>query len=281
MLVRLAIRGIVLFFLLGLMGCSSMMYYPNRFKYFEPAKWGLRAEDVDFKDQEGLPLHAWWFDSKVSPAKGTFVFFHGNAENLTSHFAALTWLPEQGYNFLIFDYPGYGLSEGEPSPRGNVLAGQAALQWVHKNKDSRPLVVYGQSMGGIVALRTVQELRGEVPIRAVIADGTFDSFQAIARKKLSQSWITWWMQPFSYLFLSDAWAPDVAAISPTPLLVMHGKLDNVVNFEFGESLFQKAREPKKMLISEEGAHGNLFWIQGGKFRTELLQFIESQVIYSQ
>jgi fermentation-respiration switch protein FrsA (DUF1100 family) len=268
--------GFFVLAIIGFSGCSSLMYYPTKnLKFYDPQAFKLQEEDVDFKDQDGHELHGWWFKAQTENAKGTFVFFHGNAENLTSHFAALSWLPAAGYNFFIFDYPGYGLSSGEPGPRENVVAGEAAIRWVHQNKDQRPLIIYGQSMGGIVALRSIQELRREVPIQVVIADGTFQSFQRIARKKLSHSWVTWLFQPLSYVLLSDSWAPDVRQISPTPLIVMHGRQDPVVEFELGQELFQRALEPKEFIEVEEGLHGNLFRVQEGRYQREILAKIEA------
>jgi len=261
-------------FVFLLMGCSSLLYYPSQVQHYNPAKFGLKPEDVYFTNKENLKLHGWWFDSNVKPVKGTFVFFHGNGENLSSHFASLSWLPDAGYNYFIFDYPGYGQSEGAPGPYESVSSGQAALHWVHDNKDPSALIVYGQSMGGIVAMRTVIEEKNQIPIKAMIADGTFSSFQRIARKKLSSHWLTWIAQPFAYLLLSDRWAPDVEKISPIPMIVIHGKLDPIVEFEHGERVFKDAGEPKAFIEVPEGQHGNLFWVANGQYRKSVLDQVE-------
>ncbi len=239
--------------------------------YRDPQKFGLTKEDVYFQDSENRKIHGWWIRSNKTPAKGTVIHFHGNAENVSSHFMSMAWLPDAGYNYFIFDYPGFGQSEGIPDPKGNVISGEAALRWVHANKDKSPLIIYGQSMGGIIALRTVQQMKHEVPIKLVIADSTFDSFQQIARRKLSQHWLTWVLQPLPYLVLSDAWAPDVTQISPIPLIVMHGELDRVVEFIQGQELFAKAKEPKTFIRVPQGEHGNLFWIEDKRYRDVILE----------
>lgn len=122
----------------------------------------------------------------------------------------LAWITAEGYNLFIFDYPGYGLSEGKPTPQSCVEAGHAALDWVlsHDTKNL-PMIIYGQSMGGIIALRTVIDKRADINLKLVVAESTFDSFQQIARHKLSQHWLTWPLQPLSYLLLSDRWAPPL------------------------------------------------------------------------
>lgn len=260
-----------------LMGCSSFLYYPRKEQLYNPARFNLKPEDVYFTNKEQQRLHGWWFASRTQPAKGTFIFFHGNAENLSSHFISLSWLPDEGYNYFIFDYPGYGQSQGEPGPYENVSAGRAALHWVHENKDPSPLIVYGQSMGGIVALRTVVEEKDQLPIKVMIADGTFSSFQRIARKKLATHWLTWLTQPFAYLLLSDRWAPDVEKISPVPMIVMHGRLDPVVEYEHGERIFSDAKEPKTFIEVPEGHHGDLFWVAKGIYRRKVLDQVEGLV----
>jgi fermentation-respiration switch protein FrsA (DUF1100 family) len=109
----------------------------------------------------------------------------------------------------------------------------------------------------------------------VIVDGTFSSFQRIARKKLAQHWLTWLGQPLVYVLLSDRWVPEVAKISPTPMIVLHGKLDPIVEFEYGERVFQEAREPKIFIEVPEGRHGDLFWVAGGKYRKLVLDQLEA------
>lgn len=255
-------------------GCSSLMYYPKKENIYDPRKVNLIPEEIFFRNQENQKLHGWWFESKQQPAKGTWVYFHGNAENISTHFLALSWLPEAGYNYFIFDYPGYGQSEGQPDPYHNVISGSAALQWVHQHKDPRPLIVYGQSMGGIIAMRTAIEEKGKIPMKAVIADGTFSSFQRIARKKIASSWITWLFQPFAYLTLSDRWAPEVEKISPVPLIVLHGEQDRVIEIEYGEKVFRDAQEPKAFIRVPEAGHGNVFWVAERKYRKLLIDQLE-------
>jgi len=258
------------------MGCSSLLYYPMRQQIYDPKKFKLDYEEVSFENKEHQKIFAWWFPSRKIPAKGTFVFFHGNGENLSTHFLSLGWLPDLGYNYFIFDYPGYGRSEGDPDPYSCLSSGMAALQWVHDNKDPKPLIVYGHSMGGITAMRAVIEKKNEIPIKAMIADGTFSSYRSLGRQKLSESWVTWLFQPLAYVVLSDKWAPDVSKISPIPLIVLHGKKDPLVPFKNGERIFAEAGEPKVFYPVEEGHHGDLFWVEGQKYQKIVLSEIEKE-----
>lgn len=268
----LIILGVIL-----LSSCSSLFYYPNKERlYYDPKAMGYTPEDVYFTDTAQRKLHGWWFPAKQSPAKATIIFFHGNAENLTSHYLHLAWMTAAGYHLFIFDYPGYGLSEGKPTPESCLDAGHAAVNWVANNKSpGEPIIIYGQSMGGIVALRTAMDKKAEINLKLVVADSTFDSFQRIARAKLAQSWLTWWIQPLSYVLLSDHWAPeDLKSLSPVPVLVIHGLKDVVVEPELGEKIFEKLAEPKTLWRISGGAHTDVFWQHDYKYRDKFLSFLE-------
>jgi len=268
------IRLIVYFsFLVGLGACSSLLYYPTQGQYFNPKKIPLQYDDIFITGKDGRKIHAWYFHSPTK-SKGTFLFFHGNGENLTSHFIGLHWLPSEGYSYLIFDYPGYDKSEGEPTPESTVEAGKEVLRWLVKNKEEGPLYIYGQSLGGNIALRVALEMKGEVPLKAVIVDGTFASYQEVGRSILAKHWLTWLIQPLSYVVLSDKYAPKpLADLSPIPLLVIHGVQDPVIPVEQGEKLYAQAPEPKNLWLLPYGTHGDSFFTEDGIYRQKLLDYL--------
>ena len=273
-------RFYFLFFscLLLLSGCSSLFYYPdNKNRFFNPKAAGYAPEDIFFKDIAQRKLHGWWFPVQKSPAKATIIFFHGNAENLSSHFLQLAWISAEGYNFFIFDYPGYGRSEGRPTPKSSLESGHAAVDWVrkHKAKDV-PIIIYGQSLGGYIALRTAIDKKPEINLKLVVADSTFDSFRRIARTKLAHHWFTWPMQPLSYILLNDRWAPaNLKSLSPIPALVIHGQKDRTVEPEFGDMIFEKLAEPKTLWKIPNGLHTDVFWGHDYKYRRKFLAYLES------
>lgn len=256
-------------------GCTSLMYHPSKnVKFYDPAQMELKEEDVWFHDGRHK-LHAWWFSAKTEKPIGTVIFFHGNAQNITSHFANLAWLPAEGYNYFIFDYPGYGLSEGSPSPKSCVQAGKAAIRWVSQNRDSGPLIVFGASMGGITAMRAVEEIKDELPIKALVLDSTFPSYQGIARKKLRYSWVTWWMQPLTYFLIDEDWAPNIRKLHPIPLLIVHGNRDFTVEPEFSDQIFEAALEPKTYWKIEDGIHTDMFFNHGRVYRRKFLAWLSA------
>jgi fermentation-respiration switch protein FrsA (DUF1100 family) len=252
-----------------------MLYQPSPYLYVDPAQLKLKPEIVEFASTDGTALYGWYFGAiDKKPAKGLIAFFHGNAQNLTSHYLNLVWLLKEGYDFFIFDYRGYGKSAGQPTPEGTVEDGKAAIRWAGARARERklPLVVYGQSLGGAVALESLIELRGEVPVRLVVADSTFASYRAAGRSVLAKHALTWLFQPVTYLALSDAKAPGdrVAELAPTPLIVVHGDRDGVIDFSLGEDLFARAREPKELWRVPGGQHIDSMSRQDPEFRRKLL-----------
>lgn len=272
------------FFLMALAGCSSFLYYPAKESYTDPTQFRHKPEIVDFRTEDGLLLHGWYFKSTVRPAKGTLLFFHGNAQNITTHFFALYWLLDEGYDYFIFDYRGYGDSEGKPSPEGTLADGRAALKWINAHKDPHThLVIFAQSLGSAVALRVACDARAEHPnaaefdFTAVAIDSGFVSYRRAAQGVLSRSWLTWPLQWMAYLVLSDEFAPKdcVSHISPRPILVVHGDADQTIEFRLGEKLFALSDDPKEFWRIEGGHHTDFLFRESFHYRQAFLEWLAS------
>ncbi len=265
-------------FLLLLPGCSSLLYYPYDGFAVSPAKMKHAPEDIVIETEDGTKIHAWYFKAPTKP-KGTLLFFHGNAQNLTTHFYNLYWILEQGYDYLIFDYRGYGMSEGKPNPEGTLKDGKAALRWIAKHKRTKSLYLFGQSLGGAVLLRTACDLKGEVAFDRIVVDSTFSSYKRAGQKLLSRSWITWAFQWLPFLVLSDEYAPKacVETLSPTPLLVVHGTDDPTIAFSLGEKIYETAREPKEFWRVEGGKHTDFLFRDHNQFQSKLITWLETPV----
>ncbi len=244
-----------------LSGCSSLLYYPSPQLFYDPARLGLKPEEVHFPSANGEQLFGWYFRHKgKEPAKAIVVFYHGNAENLSSHYLNVAWLVDYPFDLFVFDYQGYGRSKGSPSPQKTVEDGAAALAWAHQKSPELPLVIFGQSLGGVVALRNAIDLKDKLPIRLVAVDSTFLSYRTMARRVMSRAWLTWPFQWLGWLSLSDRYAPkgEVGKIAPLPLLVIHGDKDGVVDFDQGQRVFNEALEPKEFWHIPEGTHTSVF-----------------------
>ena len=255
-------------------GCASAFYYPTHIQHHAPAELGLDPENIYFQSTNGMQVHGWYFHA--AQPKGVIVFFHGNGQNLTSHFLHLGWVVQRGYDFLIFDYQGYGESAGEPTPENTVEDGKSAIAWTASHHPELPLFVFGQSLGGAVTLRSVGELHHDIEIRAIVVDSTFGSYQGMAAQVLSRHWLTWAFQWLGYVLLSDAKAPSgvLDRLPPTPLLVIHGDADETVDFALGQKLFEQAKGPKEFLRIPGGRHTDALSREGGRYREDFLRFLD-------
>lgn len=259
-------------------GCSSLLYYPTREEHVDRAKMPLKPEDVEFVSEDGTRLHGWYFHAQPEARKNcTLLFFHGNAQNISTHFFSLYSAPIHGYDFFIFDYRGYGRSEAkQPSPEGTVADGRAALRWLKARAPERPIVVFAQSLGGAIALRSVLDLKDEIAPKAVVVDSGFSSYQAVGRAVLARSWVTWLFQPFAWIALSDRLAPEdgLWRLPPVPLLVIHGDRDPTVPFSMGERLFTKAHEPKEFWRIPGGGHTDFMWRENGRYAKAFFSYLD-------
>ena len=266
----------------GFAGCNYLFYYPNQFVYATPDHYHLSYESVDFNSSDGTPLKG-WFIPALTPdqAKGTVIQFHGNAENMTSHFRSLIWLPYHGYNLFTFDYRGFGQSGGEPELYGPLDDSIAAIEYVQTRLDwqSAPLILIGQSVGGALAIAAAAH-SSKQGVHAIIIESSFSSYQRITRDKLGEVSLTWPLQwPLSLLLIRDTYSPDewVDQLAPIPVLFIHGTEDPVVAYYHSEILYQTAKEPKFFWTIEGGAHTQAFTRFGDVYRGKLLDFLENQL----
>lgn len=222
---------------------------------FSPTQLGLQYKELLLKTSDNVQLHGWHLPAQ-GKSQGTIVFFHGNAENITTHIASIYWLPPQGYEVFTFDYRGYGKSNGEPTVDGVILDAVTVLEYVTNTLDRQNVVVLGQSLGCVVALNAVAQLEDRSHLKAVAVDSCFSGFREIAREKLSNLWITWPLQyPLSYAFTSSHNPLTlIEFLSPIPTLVIHGNADHIIPMHHGVRLFESALPPKYFWEIERGRH---------------------------
>jgi len=237
--------------------CTAIFFQPHRVQVLTPDKLGLAYEEVRFKTRDGLELYGWFIPAK-GPALGTVLQLHGNAENISTHFTSLAWMPARGFNLFAFDYRGYGASDGEPTLEGAQRDIDAALGALldRNDIDRTRVVMYGQSLGGALAAYYVAHSSRRDRIRALILESVFSDYVDIAQEKFADHWITWPFQWIPRLSVDDRFSPlpGMADISPIPLLVLHGDQDLTVPMRHGKILFEAAREPKQLWIVHGAGH---------------------------
>ncbi|MES2529054.1 MAG: alpha/beta fold hydrolase [Bdellovibrionota bacterium] len=264
--------------LLLLTSCTNLFYQPSSREFFKPETFKLAYEDIYFKSGDGTKLHGWFLKAR-GPSKGTIVQFHGNAENISSHFLALAWIVNEGYNLFTFDYRGYWLSEGESNPDGVYLDSQAALEKAlefHEKAGGKHFVVFGQSLGGAISLRAVPDFKAKEKITLVVQDSTFSSYEEIAADKLRSVWFLWPFSPLAYPLISDKYSSeDVFDKITWPTLVITGGKDDVMPAKFGKRIFKNIATKEKWYWHIENApHISAFHVDQGRWRKEFLLLLD-------
>ncbi len=271
--------ALILFFYLG---CNSLLYYPNSYRYVNEKVLPYKPQDIELTADEHSDLLSWYFESKSNLRKPiTIIFAHGNGQNISSHFRSLYWVLDHGINFLIVGYPGYGPNSGSASPSSTVETVTSAINWIkiHRPKDS--ILIYGQSLGGNVALRAVSE-NSEVSYCGVAIEGSFLSYKKAAQQTMARSWLLWSFQFLPYVLISDSKSikENLKNLPRTNYLVIHGTEDQSISFKLGSELYNQLPEAKQFWTIEGGKHIDTFARHPSK-RNEFLKFINQNCLSKQ
>jgi fermentation-respiration switch protein FrsA (DUF1100 family) len=263
--------------LLNLAGCSSLLFYPERGLPFTPEKAGLAYRDVSLTTEDGTRLHGWWLPAKAGvPVKGTVLHLHGNGGNLAWHLGASWWLPEQGYQVLLVDYRGYGVSQGEPTLPAVYQDIAAALDWLQQAPEvqGKPLVLLGQSLGGAMGIHYLaQHPEQRQRFKALVFDGVPASYRKVGQFALSTSWLTWPFQvPLSWLVPDgDSAIGSIDQLSSPPKLFFHSIDDPIVPLANGLALYRAAPPPRVLQLTR-GGHVQTF--ADKTWRQVMLRFLD-------
>lgn len=268
-----------LLFLLStlLPACSPhrFFYQPTRQLYSDPAARGIIYDAIEFPSFNGKMLKAILFKTN-QPPKGTVVHCHGNYGNISSHYMGSQYLTHYGFDVLVFDYQGYGGSQGRPTPRGTVEDGIAAVRYAqtHLRNPGTGVVLLGQSLGGAVG--TVVAAK-EPLVKGVVLEAAFYSYASMARDVLKRSVLLWPLYPIYPLLMGGTYNPSrhIAAISPRPVLLIHGNKDKVVPSGMSEKLYRKAKEPKRLWIIDGAGHMGCWRAQGKVYEKTIADFFEA------
>ena len=271
---RLAILVIVLSLLLA--DCTGLFFRPTRQFIDDPLVTSYTPQDVYFKSPDGLLLHGWYFRARNE--KGTILVCHGNVENVSTHAKLDLWLVDAGYNVFIFDYRGYGRSQGVADVKGVHLDAEAALETVlfsvpREIQDA--IIVSGKSLGGAIAVYTIAHSRYKDRVKALVLDSVFSSYRRIAREKVADSIVGWPFQyPLSYL-VNDDYSPErfIAQVAPIPIEIVHGSEDRIVPIHHGRMLYDAATAPKQ--FREIALPGHVLAQADAMTREQLLAFFGS------
>ncbi len=240
------------------------IYFPDRDLVGTPADQGLEFEDVTFRAGDGVMLHGWFVPG---PGEVTWLWFHGNAGNISHRLDNIALLHRRlGVSLFIFDYRGYGCSEGNPSEKGLYKDAEAALAYLRARSDvdQGKLVLFGQSLGCAVAVETATRNQAY----AVILESPFTSSSAMAKRLYP-------LLPLRFLITNKFDSASKIARVRAPLMVLHGSDDRTVPIEVGRELFDAANEPKRFYVIEGADHNDTYVVGGEPYLEALESFLQA------
>ncbi len=230
---------------------KGIVFFPDPVLLGTPRDWGLVYEEVFFPAEDGVRLHGWWVPKEGAP---TFVWFHGNAGNISHRLENLKLLWDLvGVQVFIFDYREYGKSGGRISREGTYKDAAAAYRYITQDRKvpADELILFGRSLGTALAV----DLAVRLPCRALVLESPFTNSSDMA--KLYAPFMFDWRPRVPYDNIGKIGQVRV------PVMVIHGEQDEIIPVDMGRRVFAAAPEPKELYIIP-GAHHNDTYLVGGK-----------------
>ena len=220
----------------------NLLYHPNENNY-SGDKISVDIEKVKIQTADNIELLGWYHEKNLKDYK-TLVYFHGNAGSLENRIHKLNHFQDMNINFLIIAWRGFNGNKGKPSERGLYLDGKSAIDWLKKKGvDEKNLILYGESLGTGVATHLAQNKN----YAGVILETPFTSMVDAAKNFYPYIPIN--------LLLKDKFEnfKKVKNIN-TPILVMHGEVDQIVPFSMGKKIYEIANNPKYSYFTKYDDH---------------------------
>lgn len=253
----------------------ALIFHPQR--YVPGAAWKIPegGEDVWFESRDGTKLHGWFVRSAGDEARDeriTVIYFHGNGGNLNTVGWLARSLASRGFDVLMFDYRGYGRSEGGVSDEAGLYDdAEAAYNFAVRERGASParLVLYGQSLG----TTAVAELASRKECGAIILESGLSSASDVAAVLLPR------LPRWSHRLTRNRFesARKLAQVKCS-VLVTHGARDTVIPVEQGHALYAAAREPKELIILEEAGHNDMVAVGGNKYLNQITGFVRRSIV---
>jgi fermentation-respiration switch protein FrsA (DUF1100 family) len=242
---------------------GRLIYFPSRGYAATPADVGLAFEDLTLTTSDGVGIAAWYVPCEA--AKGTLIFAHGNGGNIADRLHAVKLLHGMGMNVLIFDYRGYGRSEGRPTESGTYEDAAAAWRYLTENRGQSPerIVLFGESLGGAVAIETARRYRPA----ALVVESTFTSLVDVGR-------LHYPLLPVRLLLRYRYDSIDKVGAITCPKLFIHGRDDTLVPLDNARRLFEAAAKPKQFLETP-GDHNEAGFTYAPEYTQRLAVFLDA------
>lgn len=210
------------------------VWQPSKRMVSDPSALGYQYEEVTFQTSDGINLNGWFIPAINS--KACVLFCHGNAGNISHRIETIRHMQLLNLDMFIFDYRGFGKSEGILSERGTLNDARAAYEWLKKKVPGKPMIIFGRSLGASIGCH----LAAKVEAKGFVCESTFKSVHDLGQTLFPYLPVKW---------ISSIRYRTIEAIKNVniPVLIIHSKDDDLIPYEHGEALFQAANEPKGLL----------------------------------
>ncbi|AFZ56431.1 alpha/beta hydrolase [Anabaena cylindrica FACHB-243] len=230
---------------------DNMIFLP------QPSSYEDTKDIIKLKTREKQQISAVYLPN--NQAKYTILYAHGNAEDLGDIKGTLKKLRDLGFNIFAYDYRGYGTSEGTPTENHAYQDIETAYNYLIEDLKIKPekIIVFGRSVGGGSAV----DLAVRKPVAGLILESAFTSaFRFVV--------------PFPVLPFDKFTNLDKIKKVKSPVLVIHGKSDEIIPFTHGEKLFAAVNSPKLYLWVETANHNNVISVAGENYGKSLREFTD-------
>jgi len=245
---------------------QKMLYFPSRTIAVTPADVGLEYEDVWLTNKLGTRIHAWWLPCEN--ARFTLLFSHGNGGNISHRMESFLIFNELGVSVLIYDYSGYGQSDGDPSEEGTRADARSAWDWLVDEQNIKPdsIILFGRSLGGTITAGLAGDLAADgVSPAGLVLESAFTSVPDMG------AYIYPWLpvrQLAKYQYNAVADLSEVRL----PALFGHSQDDDIVPYALGRNLYESYQGPKSFL-EMVGGHNGGYMLMGQAYHNGLNQFL--------
>jgi uncharacterized protein len=252
----------------------SIRAIENRFIYFPPrhskgfdltAQYGPGAEEVWLTASDGVRLSALYLPHP--PSRKVIVWFHGNAEDLSTAAGGMNFYSALGANLLAVDYRGYGKSEGSPFEEGLYRDADAAYDDLIQQRHFQPedIILLGHSLGGVVAI----DLASRRPCGGLIVESSLTTAREMMRRILP-------IPLPGYTPRTRFDSLSKMARVRAPILIVHGTRDEMIPFSMGRQLFENAPQPKAFYAVEGAGHNDLLEVGSERYLGRLRTFVGAE-----
>ncbi|MDZ7291922.1 MAG: alpha/beta hydrolase [candidate division KSB1 bacterium] len=266
----ITIAALAAVFLLMRLLERQMVFFPSKYPtgFWQARHSSLEITDIWFLTTDGLKLHGWLVPHSQPIA--TLLMCHGNAGNVSDRHEWVEMLHKQvPANIFIFDYRGYGRSEGTPTEEGCYLDAVAAFNWLAAQKPALPIIVHGHSLGSAVAVELVRRLP-EGTVAGLILESSFTNAADMARLMFGPIPLHW--------LTSMKWAStEKIGDLKIPKLFIHGQFDSVIPIRLGQKLFAVAAPPKEFVVLARADHNDTFMAGGDEYYRAIRDFVARSI----